>query len=99
MDGGFLNLISNIKGLDWTVLWKLTLLAFMRFGAICSVVPFFGAKLIPIPARVGLAFSLTVVFLPTILLNRVQTVDMASVMFAFYSLKEILIGFMLGYLA
>jgi len=99
MDDTFLDLIASIKGLDWTILWKITLLAFMRFAAICSITPFFGARLVPMPARVGLALSLTVVFLPTILINRVQDVDVTDMMFAFYSLKELMIGFMLGYLA
>lgn len=98
MDDGFINLISSIKGLNYNTLWKLTLLGFMRFAPICAVAPFLGAKLVPIMGRVGLALSLTLVSLPTILLNSAENTPMMSAMFVFYSAKELMIGFILGYL-
>ena len=98
MDDGFINLISSIKGLNYNTLWKLFLLGFMRFAPICALAPFLGAKLVPIMGRVGLALSLTAVFLPSILLNSTENVPMVSALFVFYSMKEVMIGFILGYL-
>jgi type III secretion protein T len=99
MDEGFINLISHIEGMDYNTLWKLVLLGFMRLGPICAITPFLGAKLIPVMGRVGFALSLTVVFLPTILVSRSHNMEMASSLFIFYSIKELLIGFILGYMA
>lgn len=100
MDDSFLNLIASIKGLDYNLLWKVVLLAFMRLAAICSVTPFLGAKLVPMVGRVALAFSLTLVFIPTILVSsQVQQMDLVSANFLFYSIKELIMGFIIGYLA
>ncbi len=98
MDEGFVELITSVEGLNYNNLWKLILLGFMRFAPICGLAPFLGAKLIPTIARAALALALTLVFLPTILINRVQHIDMISIMFLLFSLKEITIGFILGYL-
>ncbi|MCH9811220.1 flagellar biosynthetic protein FliR [bacterium] len=99
MDAGFLNLLSHVQGMDYNTLWKLLLLGFMRLAPICAIAPFMGAKLIPIMGRVGFALSLSVVFLPTILVTKGPNIEMASTLFVFYSLKELTIGFILGYLA
>ena len=98
MDEGFLNLLSHVEGIDYNTLWKLLLLGFMRLAPICAIAPFMGAKLVPIMGRVGFALSLSVVFLPTILLTKGKNMEMASMLFVFYSLKELTIGFILGYL-
>lgn len=98
MDEGFVNLIANIKGLDYNRMWILILLGFMRFAPICAIAPFLGAKLIPGVARVALAMSLTLVFLPTILLHSSMDIEHLRTWLLFFSLKEIMIGFILGYL-
>lgn len=70
----------------------------MRFAPIVAIAPFLGAKLIPTIARVALAISLTFVFIPTILLYS-HLGDISSNAFILYSVKELLIGFVLGYFA
>jgi len=99
MDDSFLNLIANIKNIDYNQLLLLLLLAFMRLATICSIAPFLGAKLVPAPARVALAMSLTLVLLPTIIFN--STTDFSTVQsyLILFSLKEIMIGFLLGFLS
>jgi type III secretion protein T len=97
MDEGYINLIFSIQGLNYNTLWKLFLLGFMRFAPICGLAPFLGAKVVPVTVRAGLAFALTAVFLPTILLNSDKATSMMSSLFVFYSMKEILIGFILGF--
>jgi type III secretion protein T len=98
MDEGFINLIFSIKGLNYNTLWKLFLLGFMRLTPICGLAPFLGAKVLPVTVRAGFAIALTAVFLPSIILNSSQSIPMVSSLFVFYSIKEILIGFILGYL-
>ncbi len=98
MDESFVNLIANIKGLDYQQLWLLLLLGFMRLAPICAIAPFLGAKLIPAMARVALGMSLTFVFLPTILLNSRMDFEHLKSWLILFSLKEIMIGFLLGYM-
>lgn len=98
MDDSFLGLISHIKDLNYNTLLKLLLLAFMRMAGICSMAPFLGAKIMPIVGRVALAFSLTLVMLPTIYLNSEGHNSTVSSLFLFYSMKEIMIGIAIGYL-
>ncbi len=99
MDESFIDLIASIKDLDYNQLWILILLGFMRFAPICAISPFLGAKLIPAMARVALALSLTIVFLPTILLHSTLNFDQMKSWMLWLSLKEIMIGFLLGYLS
>ena len=98
MDDSFINMIASIKDLDYQQLWLLTLLGFMRLAPICAIAPFLGAKLIPGMARVALGMSLTFIFLPTILLNRTMDFEHLKSWLILFSLKEITIGFLLGYM-
>ncbi len=72
-------------------------------GPIIAIVPFLGAKVIPMSARMGLAISLTVVFLPTMIFfsNTIHSptpVDLDK-MFVFLAVKELIIGFCIGMIA
>lgn len=71
-------------------------LGLMRIAPIVSLAPFLGGKL-PGPVKIGLAISLTFILLPQIIhsASRPLAFDMS---FVGYSLKEILIGVILGFL-
>lgn len=97
MDDSFIDLISKLENLNYEALWKLILLGMIRFAPIVTITPFLGAKLIPTIARVALALSLTVVFLPTILYHSQTPID-STAAFIGYSVKELFIGFILGYI-
>ena len=97
MERGFLNLISEIQHLNWATLWSLLLLAFIRMAPIVTQAPFLGARLMPAMARVGMAFVLSLVFLPNVILHSTHTF-MLDWSFIGYSVKELLVGFILGYL-
>lgn len=74
------------------------LLALLRFAPIVSLAPFLGAKIIPGPARIAIAFSLMLMFLPTILLHT-ESLMISDGKFAFLVFKELIIGFILGLFA
>ena len=62
-----------------------------------TLAPFFGAKLMPGPAKIGLAVSISVIMLPHLMLNTKGPIlfDMA---FVGYALKEAFIGYLLGFM-
>lgn len=80
------------------MLWRVLILALMRFAPIVSMAPFLGAKIIPGVARMAIAFSLILMFLPTILLH-MHTLAMPEGTFVFLVFKELLIGYFLGFLS
>lgn len=98
LDSGYLTLIDHIKNLNYESLWRVVLLTFMRVGVITSLAPFLGAKIIPALGRVGMALSLTLIFLPTVLFYT-QMTYISDVAFVGYAVKECAIGFVLGFIA
>ena len=97
LDSGYVNLISHLQNLNYPSLWRVILLAFMRFAPIVSLAPFLGAKIIPGTTRVALALTLTLVFLPTVLFYT-QMGYISDAVFMFFVLKELFIGFILGFI-
>ncbi|MCB1115485.1 MAG: EscT/YscT/HrcT family type III secretion system export apparatus protein [Chlamydiia bacterium] len=79
----------------WQV-YSLLLLVLMRIAPIMVIAPFLGSKLAPGISRVGLALCLSVIFLPYIIETMKEPVDFNNA-FIFYSIKELLIGFVLGF--
>jgi type III secretory pathway component EscT len=84
-------------------LWIYFLLGLFRLAPIVAVVPFLGAKIIPMSARMGLAIALTTMFLPTeifysISINSEQQMNLES-MFIILSVKELMIGFFIAMIA
>jgi len=69
-----------------------------RLAPIIVLAPFLGAKLIPGPAKIAIAISLTFLFLPTIILNA-HTTYMTDAAFVMLTFKELIIGFILGFFA
>lgn len=97
VDNGYVSLISQLKGLNYPSLWRVILLTFMRFGPIVGLAPFLGAKIIPAAARVALAITLSLVFLPMVLFYTKMTY-INDAAFIALAMKEILIGFILGFI-
>ena len=93
----YLDFISNLPNLSiWGVL-SVFFLVLMRIAPIMVMVPFLGAKLAPAISRVGLAVCLTLIFLPFIVVKIDQPVPFNAA-FLGYSLKEVFIGFILGFI-
>lgn len=74
------------------------LLIFSRFVPVVTQCPFLGAKLVPAPMRIGLAFCLAAVILPFSLGTATTDVPFNTAFIA-YMAKELMIGFILGFLA
>lgn len=95
--GDFLSFLLNLPHVTPMGLLTLFFLGLMRIGPIVSLVPFFGARL-PGSVKIGLAISLVVILLPQIATTATQTLDF-DLSFVGYSLKEILIGVCMAFLA
>ena len=76
---------------------SLFFLGLFRMAPIVSLLPFLGSKL-PGGVKIGLAISLTVVMLPHILMTSQTAVNFTTAYIGF-CLKELLIGFILAFLA
>lgn len=79
----------------WSVV-SLFFLVLMRLAPILALAPFLGAKLAPGIVRMGLAVFLSVIFLPYLIVHIKEPITFNNA-FILYSLKEILIGFILGF--
>lgn len=73
------------------------LLGLIRFGTIVTLAPFFGARLMPIPARIGFAVALTAAYLPIMLINTHKVLHFDLVYLAL-ALKELFVGLILGFI-
>lgn len=91
-----LDYLSNLPHLSLWGLLSLFFLILMRLAPIMAMAPFLGAKLAPGIARMGLAVFLSLVFLPYLIPNVKEPLTFNSA-FLFYSAKELLIGFILGF--
>lgn len=95
MENDFLTLLVNIQDLTPESMFRFFLLAFFRLAPIVAMTPFLGAKIIPNSARIGLALSLSLLFLPNIIFfAKTKSVD--AQLFYVYALKEVMIGFVLA---
>ena len=95
-DFPFLTLLDHVKGMTYPVLLRVLLLGFIRMAPIVSLAPFLGAKLIPGAARVALAISLATLMLPIMLFN-MHSLNMTDPQFVGFAIKEIVIGYILGF--
>lgn len=94
---GYLDLFSNLPNVSiWGVV-TVFFLILMRIAPIMAMAPFLGAKLAPGIARMGLAICLAIVFLPFVAV-KISTPIAFNNAFIGYALKELLIGFFLGFL-
>lgn len=75
----------------------LLLLFLARFLPIIALSPFFGAKVLPHPVKVTFAISIFVIFLPKLLMVTTTPIGF-NPMAVLLLFKEMLIGFLLGFL-
>ncbi|MGE3954119.1 MAG: EscT/YscT/HrcT family type III secretion system export apparatus protein [Parachlamydiales bacterium] len=95
MGPDYLSLFLNYP--DPQALLLLLFLGFMRMAPIVILAPFFGAKLIPGPVKVGLIVTLSLIFLPQLMF---ETPTPLTFTFTYlgYCGKELFIGAIIGFL-
>lgn len=98
MTADYLLYFFNIPNLSPMGLLALFLLALFRIAPIVALAPFLGGKVTPIPTRIGIAIILSVMFLPTIIQTSHHEILNFSWQFSFLAIKELFIGFVLGFL-
>lgn len=91
----FLN--SSIASYKPEVFLSIFLLALGRILPIIALSPFFGAKVLPHPVKVTFAASLFAVFLPVMLANITTPIEFDTRLI-FLLLKEIFIGYSIGFI-
>ncbi len=87
---------SNLSNISIWGAISLFFLVLMRLAPIMVLAPFLGAKLAPGIARMGLAICLALVFLPFIAAHVTQPIGFNNA-FVLFALKELIIGFILGF--
>ncbi|MBI3211526.1 MAG: flagellar biosynthetic protein FliR [Simkania negevensis] len=94
---GYLTFFFNLPNLSWMGVLTLYLLTLMRIVPIVALAPFLGTKATPIMGRVVLALSLSVIFLPILVTKASHSVEFDT-NFIGYSIKELFIGFIMGFI-
>lgn len=79
-------------------LLTLYLLILMRIGPIVNQAAFFGAKIAPVIARVGIMLSISLIILPIVMMQIPYELKFDHT-FLGYALKELLIGIVFGFLS
>lgn len=95
--GDYLGLLMSFPNMTAEQLLSTFLLGLFRLAPIVSIAPFLGSKL-PGGVKMGLAVSLAVLLLPQ-LLHYAKTPVVFNMAFLAYGLKELLMGFILAFLA
>lgn len=93
----YISVFLNKPGLTTEGLLSILLLGLFRIGPIVSIAPFLGSKL-PGGVKIGLALCLTIIFIPQMI--HTSTTNFGyNMAFVAYGLKELLMGFILAFLA
>ena len=92
----YAELISNLPNISIMQVLSLFFLIIMRIAPTLVLAPFFGAKLAPGIARMGLAICVATIFLPFIAIKTTAPIGFSNI-YILYSLKEILVGLILGF--
>jgi len=94
----YIELFLNLPGMTPYKLLTYLMLGFCRLAPIVALAPFFGAKLTPNSARVGIALFVSILLMPVI----IATSDIANVDYktgiGLLLIKEVIIGASLGFL-
>ena len=93
----YLSFFLNLPRVNPIGLLSIIFLGLFRVAPIVAIAPFFGAKL-PGAVKMGLALSLTVLFIPQIVFTSKATFGF-DLAFVGYGLKELLMGATLAFLA
>ena len=80
----------------WDI-WAIFLLGLGRMVTAISMAPFFGGKILPNSIKVGFGISITAIFLPYLILHSTSSYTF-DITFILLLLKEVMIGFILGFL-
>ena len=94
---GLFEYLFSLPHITWTTLLSLFFLTFMRMVPIVILSPFLGSKTAPLMMRAGLTIFMSLLFLPVVVKEVTHPVEF-DILFLLYSLKELLIGFFLGFL-
>lgn len=97
MTDSYLDFFLNIPHLSPTGLLLIFLLSLFRIAPVIVLAPFLGGKIIPVTARAGSAIIFSIVFLPTIIAASPQRDVGFDMGLTFLALKELFIGFALGF--
>jgi len=92
----YIELFSNLPNISVMEVLSLFFLIIMRIAPSLVLAPFFGAKLAPGIARMGLAICIASIFLPFIAIKTTTPIGFSNA-YILYSFKEILVGFVLGF--
>lgn len=82
---------------NFTAVLSLLFLFLARILPIIALSPFFGARVLPNPTKVFFALTLFIIFLPHLLLT-MNTAPTFNVEFIFYLVKELFVGFSIGFM-
>lgn len=93
----YLNLVLSFPGISANSVLVMLLLTFFRLIPIIALAPFLGAKNLPSVPKILFGFALTAIFLPNVLVHANKNIDF-SMIFVVYAVKELILGFMLGFL-
>lgn len=93
---GYTEFLVSMPNLSWAGLLPLFLLTLMRIIPIVVLAPFLGGKVGPIPARMGLGIFLALLFLPAVASNLQAPLGATNTLIGF-AIKELVIGFILGF--
>lgn len=91
----YLDILAKIDH-SWWGLLSIFILSLMRLAPIVAIAPFLGKGVAPIMGRVALMLGLAVIFLPFIAFHIHEPVTF-NALFIKYSLKELAIGFVMGF--
>lgn len=99
MSDSYLTLFLNSAIANENVLAPLALffLFLARFLPIIALSPFFGARVMPHPVKMVFAISMFVVFLPKLLVVTTTQISFSTTMILYF-VKEMFIGFILGFI-
>lgn len=84
---------------SWNQLLLLFLLIFFRLGPLVAFTPFMGGKLLPMNVRAGLLCLLSLIFVPIAAQGGPIPEMMSDPRLILISMKELLIGFLLAFIA
>lgn len=92
----YLNLLLNFPQLPPNTVFGLLFLTVMRIVPIVVLAPFLGAKNLPATIKMMFGLAIAVIMVPQVLMQAHASVDF-DWKFVGYSLKEIFIGFIMGF--
>lgn len=94
----YLSLLSSFPNISGQTVLGLFLLTLFRIIPIIAIAPFLGAKNIPGTIKMMFGIAITAIMIPKVLMNAHADIFF-DWKFVGYSLKELFIGFILGFLA